>query len=227
VDAGSRPLLARLVQSEIQTLTDLLKHISLTMTAEHVGDEQDWLFALVDNATTTIKATSTIGPSGSGLVDENFWDSPAAVAYLERQRQAIRLHHVTVRRIFIAYQRDLSGDDAFRQTIRSQRNAGIEVRVLPAPPTNHFGTIDFIVFDDEISYEFSSSPVFGSTRTSTVQSTQLVLREELVRRRVAQFEEWWEQAVESPAATADGEHGGGVPTPAPERRDTAPGGPSH
>lgn len=199
VDGTRKPLLNRLVSSEIRSLTDFLRKVSQTMITDCPGEESDWLFALVDNAARTIKATSTIGPSGSGLVDEGFWESPLGFEYLEHQRDAIRRSGLVVRRIFIVHGRDISNDAEFRKIVSGQREAGIEVRVLPAPPVNHSGTIDFILFDDEISYEFVTGQTFvGGEQKPAVLSTQLVMLDRLVRRRQVKFDEWWERAIEPP-----------------------------
>lgn len=196
IDLGGRPLLAAVVRSEIRATTELFKQITHTMTADYPGEQR--LFKVVDITQHTIKATSTMGPVGTGLVDEGYWDSPDAVAYLQHQREAIRLRKVSVKRIFIAYRREVTEDTSFQRVVRDHQAAGIAVRILPTPPTSHSGNIDFVLFDDEISYEFFIGPIFGSTMTSAVQSTQLVMRDDLVARRRAQFDEWWEQAIEPP-----------------------------
>jgi hypothetical protein len=195
IEAGDKPLLAGLVRAEMQSMAEFLRQISYTMTADYPGDER--LLLLVDNARHSMKATSTIGASGLGLVDESYWNSPMALAYLEHQRQAIRLRKLEIRRIFIAYQRDLPHDADFQRIVRGQLDAGIAVRILPNPPMNHHGMLDFVLFDDEMSLEFLTGPVFGSQLTSAVQSTQLIMRDYFIQRRRSQFDEWWERAIDA------------------------------
>jgi hypothetical protein len=195
LDLTDRPLLRRLVQAELVSLTRFLRELSQTDSADYPGEEKDWLFTLVESAAVSIKATSTIGPLGQGLVDENFWDTPLAGSYLDLQRDAIVRRRVPVRRIFIVTEATVLDTPTFRQAVRRNLEAHADVRILPKPPADYFEPLDFVLFDDQISYEFTTRLVPGLP-TSIVQSTSLVLRERLVERRKNQFDEWWAMAVE-------------------------------
>ena len=197
LDLTDRPLLRRLVEAELQSVTRFLRELGQSDSADYPGEEKDWLFALVENSAVSIKATSTVGPLGQGLVDESFWDTPIAGLYLDLQRDAIVRRRVPVRRIFIITDASMMDAPQFRQALRRNLEAHAEVRVLPKPPADYFEPLDFVLFDDQISYEFATRVVPGLPM-SIVQSTSLVLRERLVERRKNQFDEWWAMAVDPP-----------------------------
>jgi hypothetical protein len=194
IDTAGRPLLAELVRSQLEFTASFLKQLAQGLAVEYPGDEKDWLFALVENSATSIKATSTIGPTGHGLVDEDFWDGPVAGAYLHRQRDAIIRRSVSVRRIFILYQEEMLNSPELRSAVERNFEAGVEVRILHKPPTAYATPLDFILFDDQISYEFSTRQLPGQA-ISVVQSTELVIRSNLVEQRKNQFNDWWMSAV--------------------------------
>jgi hypothetical protein len=107
---------------------------------------------------------------------------------------------VPVRRIFIITDATMVDTPRFRQAVRRNLEARAEVRVLPTPPADYFEPLDFVLFDDQISYEFTTRLVPGLPM-SIVQSTSLVLRERLVERRKNQFDEWWADAAEPDTRT--------------------------
>ncbi len=164
-----------MTDAELRRTSAFFRQVVDSLHAEYPGEEQDWLFALVDNAGESIKATSTIGPAGRGLVDEGFWRSRGAIAYLARQQDAVRRRSVQVQRIFIPYQPDVATDPEFHGVIQRNAAAGIQVRVLPwdAVPRERPASIDFILFDDELSYELVAAAPLGGEQHSTLLSTQL------------------------------------------------------
>jgi hypothetical protein len=198
LDLAQGSLLAKLTNAELRRTSAFLRQIVDNLHADYPGEEQDWLFALVDHAASSIKATSTIGPAGRGLVDEGFWRSREAVAYLARHRDAVRRRGVRAQRIFIPYQPEVADEPEFRGAIQRNTAAGIQVRVLPwdAVPRERPISIDFILFDDEISYELVAAAPLGGEQHSLIMSTQLELRADLVHRRTVLFDELWALAKE-------------------------------
>jgi hypothetical protein len=199
LDLAQGSLLAKLTNAELRRTSAFLRQTVDNLHAEYSGEEQDWLFALVDNAGSNIKATSTIGPNGRGLVDEGFWGSRVAVEYMARQRDAHR-RGVQVRRIFIPYEPKVAADADFLLLVKRNTEAGIEVKVLPreSVPRDRPASIDFILFDDEISYELVAASPLGGEQYSPLLSTQLEMRAELVYRRTVLFDELWALAEEPP-----------------------------
>jgi hypothetical protein len=189
IDLAKDSLRTRLVQSMVHDMSEFFEQI-VDLRAEYRGGEHDWLFALVQNAKVSVKATSTIGPKGTALVDEEFWTSQEARAYLAHQKDAVQ-RGVKIRRIFLLYDDSLVGSPALQSIVQDNVDVGVKVRVLPPSllPSAAARPLDFVLFDDEISYELSSAslPQGGSI----VHRTALELRTELVLDRKAKFEEMW------------------------------------
>jgi len=195
IDLAKNSLRTKLVQSELQAMSEFFEQI-VDLRAEYPGAEHDWLFALVQNAATSVKATSTIAPKGTASVDEGFWTGAEAVPYLAHQKEAVR-RGVQVRRIFLPHEDSLVDSPAVHSVVQDNTAAGVEVRILlPSRlKTPSVRPVDFVLFDDEISYELSSASLPGGR--SIVYRTALELRSALVHHRKTQFEEMWNAAAPS------------------------------
>ncbi|MGV9286285.1 hypothetical protein [Streptomyces sp. NPDC003719] len=155
------------------------------LTAECPGENHDWMLALTRAAEQSICATST-------SVDRLFWNSEPASRYLEAQQDAVDEHEVSVRRLFLLESaREL--DDRLLRLCEEQELRHIEVRaaVLPElPPHLQRGTTnDFIVFDEEVSFEIEQDLRDVNVRT------RLIARQEHVRDRMKRFKELWEASM--------------------------------
>ncbi|MEU3661708.1 hypothetical protein AB0E77_18420 [Streptomyces sp. NPDC032940] len=155
------------------------------LTAECPGENHDWMLALTRSATESICATST-------SVDREFWNSEPASRYLEAQQDAVDEQGVTVRRLFLLESaREL--DDRLLRLCEEQELRHIEVRaaVLPElPPHLQRGTTnDFIVFDEEVSFEIEQDLRDVNVRT------RLIARQDHVRDRMKRFKELWEASM--------------------------------
>jgi hypothetical protein len=155
------------------------------LTAECPGENHDWMLALTRAAEQSICATST-------SVDREFWNSEPASRYLEAQQDAVDEHGVTVRRLFLLESaREL--DDRLLRLCEEQELRHIDVRaaVLPElPPHLQRGTTnDFIVFDEEVSFEIEQDLRDVNVRT------RLIARQDHVRDRMKRFKELWEASM--------------------------------
>ncbi|MFG3150877.1 hypothetical protein ACGF7W_02380 [Streptomyces sp. NPDC048219] len=155
------------------------------LTAECPGENHDWMLALTRAAEQSICATST-------SVDREFWNSEPASRYLEAQQDAVDEQGVTVRRLFLLESaREL--DDRLLRLCEEQELRHIEVRaaVLPElPPHLQRGTTnDFIVFDEEVSFEIEQDLRDVNVRT------RLIARQDHVRDRMKRFKELWEASM--------------------------------
>jgi hypothetical protein len=112
---------------------------------------------------------------------------------------------VAIRRVFILEDAKVTEDPAFRAMCERQSRLGFEIRYLVPDMVSvnlHNKLDDFIVFDNEISYEVVASLAPGDTRP-VISSTHLVLNRTLVAKRVRQFAELWDASL--PCADPDGE----------------------
>jgi hypothetical protein len=197
VDLRAKPLLGAFIESQLRDAAEMLKSLTISHAVDYPGEGKDWLFSLVENVRRSVKATSTMGPTGRGLVDEGYWSTQNAAAYLDRQKDAVR-RGVSVRRIFIALFPEQVQEAHFREAVQLNLEANVEVRVLNKVPSS-FGNADFVLLDDEISYEFSSRAALDGDRQLVRDRVELTLAPATVLRRRLQFDEWWERATPVPA----------------------------
>ncbi|MET9252608.1 hypothetical protein [Streptomyces sp. NPDC003717] len=156
-----------------------------SLSAECPGENHDWMLTLTRAADQSICATST-------SVDREFWSSEPAGRYLDGQQEAIDDRGVAVRRLFLLESaREL--DDRLLRLCEEQELRRIDVRVavLPElPPHLQRGTTnDFIVYDEEVSFE-----VEQDLRAVNV-STRLIARHDHVRDRMKRFKELWDAGM--------------------------------
>ena len=186
IPALNRPLLTRFVDGELRRLAETLRQILHQQSAQHPDNDEDWMLALTSFTTKSIKATTMLGQPDS--LDKAFWSSQLADTYLQLQREATQHRGVRVQRLFIVHQ-DWITDPEISDIIQQNLKALVEVRVLVGSPFR--GIVEFIVFDKEICQEFPTRRTMsGEAKFAT--TTQLTLREGEVRRRVEQFDTWWD-----------------------------------
>ncbi|WP_432983585.1 hypothetical protein [Dactylosporangium sp. CA-233914] len=183
------PLLTRFADDLLLRQSDVLRQLVHQGIADYPGDDLDWMLMLTARTSTSIKATTMVGRLS---VDDKFWDSQLAETYLQLQRAAIQRREVSVRRLFIVgpHWRD---DDRLRTIVGRNAAARIEVRILDRRPTS--GLLEFIVFDDHVCQEFPQQQAVSGEPTLS-PTTQLRLRPEAVRRRIEEFDDWWQDAHE-------------------------------
>ncbi|MGW0815965.1 hypothetical protein ACWD00_22335 [Streptomyces viridiviolaceus] len=155
------------------------------LTAECPGENHDWMLSLTRAAEQSICATST-------SVDREFWNSEPASRYLQAQQEAIDEQGVSVRRLFLLESaREL--DDRLLRLCEEQELLRIEVRVavLPElPPHLQRGTTnDFIVYDEEVSFEIEQDLRDVNVRT------RLNARQDHVQDRMKRFKELWDAGM--------------------------------
>ncbi|MYU20971.1 hypothetical protein [Streptomyces sp. SID8352] len=155
------------------------------LSAECAGENHDWMLTLTRAAEHSISAIST-------SVDREFWSSEPAGRYLQAQQRAIEEQDVPVRRLFL-----LGGaadlDDRLLRLCEEQELLRIEIRVavLPElPPNLQRGTTDdFIVFDEQVSFEIEQDLRDVNVRT------RLLARQDHVQGRMKRFRELWDAGM--------------------------------
>jgi len=155
--------------------------------AGYDGEDRDWILTLTDSASISIDATST-------AVDEGFWDSEMGLTYLQVQREAIN-RGVKVRRVFILDNPTEQEMEEARLVGRRQAALNVSVRVVRTQDLPHAARLgpmmDFIVFDQAISYEVTPGLPVEEITQPMIASTRLVLRPERVTRRMQRFNDLW------------------------------------
>jgi hypothetical protein len=177
-------ILYTFVRLEMQRVVGHMAALT-SMSVECHGENHDWMLSLTHAAEQSISAIST-------SVDREFWNSEPASRYLDAQREAIEEHGVPVRRLFLlASAREL--DDRLLRLCDEQKALHIEVRVavLPElPPHLQRGTTDdFIVYDEEVSFEIEQDLRDVNVRT------RLIARRDHVQDRMKRFRELWEAGM--------------------------------
>jgi hypothetical protein len=199
----SSPLANAFVRAEAQRF-NLLLHQLRSGEGTYDGEDRDWLLTLTHNCARTLDATSltTTDSGGRARYGGGFWESDLGLHYLEKQADAIK-RGVTVRRVFVLEHSRITEDEAYQRMCDRQRNLGIDIRYLTPDMVSvnlHNKLDDFIVFDNEISYESVPSLAPGDSRP-VISTTHLVLNRTLVAKRVRQFAEIWDAAL--PCADPD------------------------
>ncbi|MFJ8104725.1 DUF6879 family protein [Streptomyces sp. NPDC096132] len=170
---------------EINRLAGVIEDL-ISLSAETPGENHDWLMTLTKCTRHSIDAIST------SVVDDGFWSTEPANRYLTAQREAIVERSVTVRRLFIVKEGEERA--ALAPVCQEQRELGIEVRVvaLDQLPAHHRrgNMIDFIVFDQALSYEIHPDQLGLNSRTA------VNARREVVQPLMRRFAQLWAAAAE-------------------------------
>ncbi|MFD6326752.1 collagen-like protein [Streptomyces sp. NPDC058442] len=179
--APGSPLLYSFIRLEMQRVIGHMSALTRLSVESH-GENHDWMLTLTHVAERSICAIST-------SVDREFWNSEPAGRYLDAQKQAIEEHGVPVRRLFLLESaREL--DDRLLRLCDEQQALHIEVRVavLPElPPHIQRGTAnDFIVYDEEVSFEIEQDLRDVNVRT------RLIARQDHVQEQMKRFWKLWE-----------------------------------
>ncbi|WP_254664772.1 hypothetical protein, partial [Streptomyces prasinopilosus] len=182
--APGSPLLYSFIRLEMQRVIEHMSALT-RLSVESRGENHDWMLSLTHVAERSICAIST-------SVDREFWNSEPAGRYLDAQKQAIEEHGVPVRRLFLLESaREL--DDRLLRLCDEQEALRIEVRVavLPElPPHIQRGTAnDFIVYDEEVSFEIEQDLRDVNVRT------RLIARPDHVQDQMKRFWKLWEAGM--------------------------------
>jgi hypothetical protein len=199
-EAAGGPALPRsFVLETISQQTALIRDLR-GGTAIYRGEDRDWLLALTLRTTSTLDAVSTAGGITDRGIDSGFWDSDHGRRYLQYQRDAVA-RGIRVRRVFVLDQ--LAYDDQqVLDGIRGQRRFGIDVRRIldsacESEPEVRDSVLDFVLFDDAISYQLSNATLRGIARTTLLRNPQPIAE----NRRT--FDWLWANADDPGAARPD------------------------
>jgi hypothetical protein len=190
--------LARAVaDSEVERLSQTLRALAGGSELFYDGEDRDLLLSLARHCTCSIMATAWATTSGHGVgFEAGFWLNDLGGRYLALQRAAVG-RGVTIKRLFIYDSPELVGSAASREILAMHRDAGVQVRTVSGGLVSPDGSIaDFIVFDEQISYE--TAPVVRAENSTApwLLTTRLVMDDDTVRDRLNRYNELWDQAVE-------------------------------
>jgi hypothetical protein len=197
-DTSVSPMLERLARREIERATFFVRQLPAGGEIPYDGEDREWMLGLTEQVEHSIDAISlsTVDAGMRGF-DGGLWTSDLGTRYLELQRQAIE-RKVTIRRIFVFENEDLARDETFLKITQSQREVGVDVRMLDLqliPGRLQKMIFDFIIFDGAVGYETTAAATFtsGAVRPAIVR-TRLAPMPARVRDLKDQFEELWEAA---------------------------------
>lgn len=204
----SSPLSTRFLEKKTTDFANLLRGLRAGY-ATYNGEDFDWMITLTQTCERTIDATSSTATDSGGRLKYSggFWDSNQGMLYMEAQRQAVLERRVKVRRLFILEYAQLTGDPFYIQLCERQRSAGFEVRYLTRDmcrPELLNQLDDFIIFDNELSYETVPTPTPGEDRP-TISRTEVVVGRDLVSHRARQFANLWDAALPCPDSRGEGQ----------------------
>jgi hypothetical protein len=187
------------VDHQIRRLTDMIDGLNAGR-AEYEGGDRDWLLGLSEIVTNSIDATSMTSFSQSrGFVDEGqFWTSELGRKYLSRQQKAIG-RGVRIRRIFLIDAEENPTDEQIREMLLPHRRIAVETRILRSDDLDQEleGTLtDFILFDQQISYDLHSAVSLSNNTPPLIASVELVVKKERVEDRKILFQRLWNGASE-------------------------------
>jgi hypothetical protein len=186
------PLVYRFAQAEIARVSQLLKELGKGGEVVYDGEDHYWLLALAGSVRSTIRATSLASVDNAG-----FWMSDLGQLYLELQAEASR-RSVKIQRIFILDRAELAQDPDFGRICQWQVDHNIDVRMLDPKEIPNPWKLDFILFDESISYETTPVVQFTTVTRPSITSTKLVLDQTKVRTRINRFNELWDLATPYP-----------------------------
>jgi hypothetical protein len=200
VDERVNPLLQRLARREVDRVALFLRQLPAGTEIGYDGEDRDWMLGLTREAQASIDAISlsTVDAGVLGL-DGGLWTSDLGRRYLELQREAVT-RDVRIRRIFVVEQEheEMLRDESFLRIITMQREMGVKVRLLDHklfPDWMRSMVLDFIVFDEAVSYETTPTTSFasGQGRPGKLR-TRLTPEPARVRDLEGWFEELWQTA---------------------------------
>ncbi|TWJ08346.1 hypothetical protein LX16_4574 [Stackebrandtia albiflava] len=193
-------LTSQVIQSEIRRGLTFMRELH-NGAGSYDGEDRDWLLNLAKLAENSIKATSLATvDSGTGAGDGGLWQTDLGMRYLDYQEQAIR-RGVTVQRIFIIDIPQLNPRGPLADVLQRQRARGVEVRVLN-PLSMHRAEVnanalyDFIVFDDQVTYETISASRADLGSAPYIRSTRVGVDPTRTAEHLKHFETLWKIATE-------------------------------
>lgn len=199
IKQSSSPIIHKFAEGEINRMSAFLKGLRDGSTVSYPGEDQDWLLTLTQNVQRTLDATSlsTVDAGATGF-DGGFWRADLGQRYLGLQKECVD-RGIQVRRVFIIDRSELIEDPHFLEMCRLQQRARVHIKVLE--PATAVGIArsamrDFIVFDEEISYEATPASRITDNEQPTIVNTRLVLQEDQVKERIRDFNVLWGAARE-------------------------------
>jgi len=188
-------LLGRLALREVERVTTFMRQLPTGQEISYDGEDREWLLGLIQETQHSIDAISlSTADAASHGIGSGLWASDLGVRYLELQQEAVE-RGAAIRRIFVFENESLACEEAFLRVTQMQRDAGIHIRILHSQliPDLLLGAIsDFVIFDDEISYETmaGTSLIYDYYRPTRIR-TMLVPSPSRVKALKRRFEQLW------------------------------------
>jgi hypothetical protein len=193
LDRAAPDLGRQLAEAEIDRTSAFVQDLVRGRQIVYDGDDWYWCLSLTRSVRASIDATTYLRKQrGDTLIDDDLWVSELGQRYLHLQAEAVQ-RGVTVRRIFIVEDAELTGHPHVRQLVAQQLRLGIQSCVLDASDLpNATGTyIPFVIFDNSVLYEqtptrFPAAPGYAKTT--------LILEAPPVQNAAKRFQQLWSAA---------------------------------
>lgn len=204
VNRSGRPMIKALARHEIERQIKFFSELNSAEEITYDGEDREWLLGLARQAESCIYAISLSEPgTRPSAIDGGLWTSDLGYRYLHLQEEAVkRRPKVDVRRIFVFSGAEFMADEAFRAILRRQKQAGVKVRTLDVTQKKTVDPeeiVDYIVFDNTLTYEMSGLGLHVSATRSPQYRTRLLLDPKHVQARTELYQRLWQAADDLPA----------------------------
>jgi hypothetical protein len=197
--SASPPLVTDLLDAELTRMSTLVNQLHAG-SVTYDGEDQDWLLALARSTKSSLDATSLCAADHNHRYDATFWTSDLGRRYLQTQQQIIA-GGVRIRRLFILDHPELATDPGFINLCRQQTQLGIHTRTLATaavPPQRAGDLVDFILFDQVLSYETLNPTHVWNGQPRPAIHTRLHLDPTRIANRTQLFHDLWHAATVTP-----------------------------
>ncbi|GIG68657.1 DUF6879 family protein [Phytomonospora endophytica] len=182
------PLVYGLILERIMGLRTFVDELIHNRETTYDGEDRDWLLILTENSVQAVNAISlhTVDVGG-----RHFLLSDLGRRYIAEQAKAVK-RGVHIRRIHVLDPHD-PDEEILHEICQRQLEVGIDVRVLN--PAKHDALIDFVLFDNQVSYETTPASQHTGDTDPVIVNTRLMNKPERLTKRVEDFEALWDDAV--------------------------------
>jgi hypothetical protein len=196
--AEAAPLARALITAEFERLRRLTKVLTEGSYAIYNGEDREWLLTLAGQRLRSVDSVSIVSIEGRNqlIVDGGPWRSDRARRYFDAQAEALEPPSDTVvRRVFVVRDEKIAQISEFLDLCAEQEAVGMRIQVLDlsTPIGRQYQTLpEFILFNNEVSYEPSPAVRTAHGERPVLVSTRLDFDPERIAKLSRLFERLWQ-----------------------------------